>query len=94
MVVTDVEPLAELEPGMPIVFGGNRVTRVPSELADAFAKGDRLVVVQDTGDLLHIPADEWLTTPLSPPLPKRIHRMSRVPGLEGAPRPASLSATG
>jgi glutamate-5-semialdehyde dehydrogenase len=45
---------------MPVVFGGNRVTRVPAELADAFAEGDRLVVVQDTGALLHIPAGEWL----------------------------------
>ena len=55
-----VEPLTELGAGMPIIFGGDRVTRVPPELADAFAEGDRLVVVQDTGALLHIPADEWL----------------------------------
>jgi glutamate-5-semialdehyde dehydrogenase len=54
-----VEPLTKLEAGMPIIFGGNRVTRVTAELADAFAGGDRLVVVQDTGALLHIPAEEW-----------------------------------
>ena len=49
--------LNELQAGMPIVWGGNQVTTVPAELADAFAAGDRLVVVQTTGDLLHLPAD-------------------------------------
>lgn len=46
---------------MPIVFGGHRVTRVPPELARNFVEGDRLVVVQDDGALLHIPAAEWKT---------------------------------
>ena len=41
---------------MPIVFGGDRVARVSAELAAAFRPGDRLVVVQDTGDLLHVPS--------------------------------------
>jgi glutamate-5-semialdehyde dehydrogenase len=50
--------LASLTAGMPIVFGGNRLTSVSAELAAAFAHGDRLVVVQTTGDLLHIPAAE------------------------------------
>ena len=54
-----IENLRSLEAGMPIVFGGDRVTHVPEELADAFAEGDRLVVVQDTGDLLHIPRAEY-----------------------------------
>jgi len=53
--------LAELEPGQLIVYGGNRTARVSAELAGAFAAGDRLVVVQDTGDLLHIPAAQWHT---------------------------------
>lgn len=53
------EGLQRLEPGMPIVYGGNKVARVTPELAAAFADGDRLVVVQDTGDLLHIPAADW-----------------------------------
>jgi glutamate-5-semialdehyde dehydrogenase len=44
---------------MPIIYGGNRVVEVDADLAAAFAPGDRLVVVQDTGDLLHIPADDW-----------------------------------
>ena len=41
---------------MPIVHAGNRVSRVSPELAAAFQPGDRLVVVQSTGDLLHVPA--------------------------------------
>ena len=52
------EPLDHLEPGQPIVFGGDRVARVSPELATAFAPGDRLVVVQESGDLLHVPATE------------------------------------
>lgn len=43
---------------MPIVFGGDRVTYVPAELAERFQPGDRLVVVQKTGQLLHIPEAE------------------------------------
>lgn len=54
-----VASLDSLTAGMPIPFGGNRVTTVPPELAEAFAPGDRLVVVQETGDLLHIPSAEW-----------------------------------
>ena len=53
--------LERLEAGMKIPYGGDRVTTVTSELADAFVAGDRLVVVQDSGDLLHIPAAEWET---------------------------------
>ena len=40
---------------MPLLYGGNRVRTVPDEVADAFRPGDYLVVVQDTGDVLHIP---------------------------------------
>lgn len=50
--------LEQLVAGQPVVFGGNRVTYVTPELADAFEPGDRLVVVQSTGDLLHVPAAE------------------------------------
>ncbi|MEJ0065135.1 MAG: aldehyde dehydrogenase family protein [Caulobacteraceae bacterium] len=32
------------------------MTRVPEALAAAFRPGDRLIVVQETGDLLHVPA--------------------------------------
>ena len=50
------ERLTALSPGMPILFGGDRVVRVSPALAAAFAPGDRLAVVQVTGDLLHIPS--------------------------------------
>jgi len=53
------QQLTSLTAGMPIVYGGNKVTTVPEGLANAFAAGDRLIVVQSTGDLLHIPADVW-----------------------------------
>jgi len=48
--------LDALTPGMPIVYGGDKVAFVDDALAAAFRKGDRLVVVQETGDLLHVPA--------------------------------------
>lgn len=50
--------LESLSAGQPIVFGGDRVTQVSAQLADSFSPGDRLVVVQDSGDLLHIPQAE------------------------------------
>ncbi len=49
-------PLERLSAGQPIVFGGDRVVEVGDDLAAAFRSGDRLVVVQETGDLLHVPA--------------------------------------
>ena len=36
----------------------NRVATVPAALAASFRPGDRLVVVHETGDLLHVPAHE------------------------------------
>lgn len=50
--------LESLTAGQTIVFGGDRTTTVPESLAAAFQAGDRLVVVQETGDLLHIPRAE------------------------------------
>ena len=50
------EHLDHLAAGQPIVFGGDRVTYVDESLAESFRPGDRLIVVQDTGDLLHVPA--------------------------------------
>lgn len=54
-----MQELLTLTPGMLIPFGGNNVTVVPDELASAFEAGDRLVVVQSNGDLLHIPKQDW-----------------------------------
>ncbi|MEE2777115.1 MAG: aldehyde dehydrogenase family protein [Acidobacteriota bacterium] len=52
------EPLEELTAGTPLIFGGNRVVRVSAEMAERFEPGDSIVVVQSTGDVLHVPAAE------------------------------------
>ena len=49
--------LERLTPGQEIPYGGDRVTVVSEELAAAFRPGDSLIVVQETGDLLHVPGD-------------------------------------
>jgi glutamate-5-semialdehyde dehydrogenase len=49
------ERLDALTPGQPILYGGRRIARVSPELAGAFRPGDRLIVVQATGDLLRVP---------------------------------------
>src|SRR5579871_2148643 len=51
------EQLTSLSAGMAVPFGGDRLTRVPEALAAAFRPGDRLIVVQETGELLHVPAE-------------------------------------
>ena len=47
--------LEKLEPGMLIPFGGDRVAVVSAELAARFQPGDRLIVIQASGELLHVP---------------------------------------
>ena len=49
------EQLTALEPGMAIPWGGTNLTRVSDELAAAFESGDSLIVLQRSGELLHIP---------------------------------------
>ncbi len=53
------DQLTQLMAGMQIPYGGDRVATVSDELAASFEEGDRLVVVQTTGDLLHVPAADW-----------------------------------
>jgi glutamate-5-semialdehyde dehydrogenase len=53
----EIAALSGLAVGQEIPFGGDRVTRVGAELAASFRPGDRLVVVQETGALLHVPRD-------------------------------------
>lgn len=48
--------LEQLTAGMAIPWGGDNLTMVGEELAAAFVSGDRLIVVQETGDLLRVPA--------------------------------------
>ena len=50
--------LTHLTEGQTLVYGGDRVTAVPADLARAFTAGDRLVIVEASGDLLHIPKAE------------------------------------
>ncbi len=52
--------LTQLTEGQHLVYGGDRVAVVPAELASAFTEGDRLVIVQASGDLLRIPRAEHL----------------------------------
>ena len=56
--MSDVRQLTRVSPGMEIVFGGDRVVRVPDEIAERFAAGDALVAVEPSGTLLHLPAAE------------------------------------
>lgn len=49
------ESLTSLTAGMPILYGGNRIARVSPELAAAFAPGDSVLVVPESGELLHVP---------------------------------------
>jgi glutamate-5-semialdehyde dehydrogenase len=53
-----VRRLESLSPGQLVPFGGDRVAIVDHALASAFQAGDRLVVVHETGDLLHLPLAE------------------------------------
>jgi len=50
------ESLTSLTAGMPIPWGGTNVARVTEQLAAAFTPGDSLIVVQHSGELLHIDA--------------------------------------
>ena len=51
--------LESLTCGMEIPYGGNKVTVVPENISEAFQKGDRLIVEQTGGDILHIPSSVW-----------------------------------
>jgi glutamate-5-semialdehyde dehydrogenase len=48
--------LDKLTPGMIVPYGGDRAAVVTDALAAAFQPGDQLLVLQDTGDLLRVPA--------------------------------------
>jgi glutamate-5-semialdehyde dehydrogenase len=55
------DQLTRLEAGMPVPYGGDKLAYVSEELAAAFEPGDQLVVVQSSGDLLHVPAEAHRT---------------------------------
>lgn len=48
--------LTSLEAGMPVLWGGSNITHVDEGLAAAFLPGDSIVVMQHSGELLHIPS--------------------------------------
>jgi glutamate-5-semialdehyde dehydrogenase len=48
--------LESLPPGTQLLYGGNRLARVPDDVADAFRPGDRVTVVDADGAVLHVPA--------------------------------------
>src|SRR5437867_12539052 len=48
--------LAHVSAGMPVLYGGNRVTTISPEIAAAFRPGDRLIVLQTDGTVLRVPA--------------------------------------
>ena len=49
--------LTQLVAGTPVIYGGDKVTHITAELAAAYQPGDHVIVVQSTGDLLHVSAD-------------------------------------
>jgi len=56
--MANIETLDKLESGMTLLVAGNQKVTVSPELAQQFAAGDRLSVVEKTGEILHIPAKE------------------------------------
>src|SRR5688572_26925783 len=57
--------LTELTVGQALLVGGNRFVRVPGALAAAYRPGDRLVVVESSGALLHVPAAQVVLADLA-----------------------------
>ncbi|MEX2236630.1 MAG: aldehyde dehydrogenase family protein [Dehalococcoidia bacterium] len=51
--------LTSIPEGMQLLYGGNKLAAVPEDVRAAFRAGDRLAVVQRSGDVLHIPAAQW-----------------------------------
>lgn len=56
--MSGVRVIEKLEPGTEILFGGDKLVRVSAELAAAFQPGDQVRIVEQTGQLLHLPATE------------------------------------
>jgi glutamate-5-semialdehyde dehydrogenase len=51
--------LTHIPSGMTVLYGGNRLARVPDEITERFQPGDRLLVVQRTGEVLHVSQAQW-----------------------------------
>ncbi|WP_028708424.1 aldehyde dehydrogenase family protein [Propionicicella superfundia] len=74
--------LTELVAGMRIPYGGDRYVTVGEDLAAAFSAGDRLFVVQDSGDLIHVP--ERVATQVTRSVDAALDAFT---ALRGVPRP-------
>lgn len=53
-----MQRLTSLEPGTPLLYGGDRVTHVSEALAAAFEPGDAVMVLPHDGTVLHLPSSE------------------------------------
>jgi glutamate-5-semialdehyde dehydrogenase len=53
-----VEPLEMLTPGAQVLLGGDRLLRVPDAIAARYRKGDALMVVEATEEVLLLPQQE------------------------------------
>jgi len=51
-------PLTEIRPGTTLLVGGDRVLEVPADVIDRFRPGDAVLAVEDTGEVLLVPAAE------------------------------------
>lgn len=56
--MTEVVELTKLTSGMKLLLGGSRALIVDDQLAAAYNPGDALLVVEKTGDVLHVPQQE------------------------------------
>jgi glutamate-5-semialdehyde dehydrogenase len=64
---------------MAILYDGNKLARVPEEIAARFQPGDRLLVVGGTGDVLHVPeATHQLVAGAVDRASAAFQRMSRI----------------
>jgi glutamate-5-semialdehyde dehydrogenase len=51
----DAEMLTTLTAGMRVLYDGNKLAQVPDAIVARFRAGDRLLVVDRTGEVLHVP---------------------------------------
>ena len=57
-MMAEIAKLTEVRAGMEILFGGDRIVRVPENIAANYRSGDALRIVEATGELLLIPEQE------------------------------------
>ena len=60
--MAQLEKLENVAAGDRLLVGGDRFVTISEELAERFAAGDSLVVIEETGEILHLPAGERAIT--------------------------------